>query len=167
MSVNAADPEPAPKQTVQDAYLQMHKEMASGNKEKQSKALKAMMPTKKDLEYLFPKHADKLWPGYEEENKSILKSVDMVAKEITRRGEVEKIEATDVRKDKDDSEGRYKRVLAMIPKDVPVFKLLVRKKNSSSGSPPFVYVNKRWILMRGLDDIPQDIDDLEKKQKSK
>jgi hypothetical protein len=63
-STRAADPNPksAAKGTVgvEDAYRAWHKGMTSGKEEDKEKALRDILPRKKDIEHLFPKQAEKL-----------------------------------------------------------------------------------------------------------
>lgn len=53
--------EPQPKPSLEEAYRGWYKEFSSTKKEDWEKTLRSMMPEKKDVEYLFPKHAEKLW----------------------------------------------------------------------------------------------------------
>src|SRR5262249_51736161 len=72
------------KQTLEDAIRALHKGMASATREEREKALKAILPAKKDITVLFPKHADKLWPAFEKYNQFFLGHLEGLAKELTR-----------------------------------------------------------------------------------
>ena len=84
----------------------------------------------------------------------MIKHIDEVASELTRH-EWTAIETIDVRQ-KDDS-GAYADVLDMIPKDTPVFKIIKRSRESTFGSSSYVFINGRWMHIRGLERTPEAI----------
>ncbi len=104
-----------PKPNLETAYREWEKGFTSKDKEEQLKTLRKMLPTKEDIEYLFPKHSDKIWAKQEKFNKEAEEHLEDVVKEISRGGEIKKMEAVDVRKDKGLATGEYKRVFEMIP----------------------------------------------------
>ena len=146
-----------PKPTLEEAYRQWHRGFTSKKKEDREKTLRSMLASQKDVECLFPKHAEKLWPLWAKGNEFLLENVDKIADEVTKGGEIKAVEAIDVRKDKDRSTGQYKRLLEIIPKDVPVFDYEVRRAN---GGGSFVYLNHRWIWIKDLDTFPKILEKL-------
>jgi hypothetical protein len=155
---NHAQADEKPKMTVEDAFRVWHKGLTSKKMEDQEKALRAILPAKKDIEHLFPKQAAKLWPKLQKWNTHLLENVDKVAAEFREKVAIKKIRAVDVRKDKK-SEKQYKRVFAMIPKDIPVFELDVTMVKVTGHSAAYLYVNKRWIWIDELDSILELLDE--------
>ncbi len=148
------------KPTLEQAYRQWHKGLSSEEKAEREKALRSILPNQKDVEYLFPKHADKLWPLWAKGNEFLVENVDKIAAEVTKGGEIKRIEAIDVRKDKNGLE-RYKRILEIIPKDVSVFDIVVRRADGGfSGGGSYLYLSDRWIWIRDLDEFPRILDKL-------
>ncbi len=150
--------EEKPKQTLADAFRAFHKGMSSTKKEERLAALQGILFTKKDIEILFPKDASKLWEKMEPAREHLLKNCDKIAKEVTRHGALKEINPKDIRAS-DEAKGSYRRLLAMIPKDVPVFGLHSRGESGGGGySETYVFVNGRWIFIRDLDALPEVLD---------
>jgi len=156
-SQGAAD---TPKPTLAEAFRKFDKGLTSENKEERVNALRSMLPGKKDIAYLFPKHVDKLWPKFEENNRFLVENVDRFAKQITRGGAITKIDAIDVRADKDRASGSHKELLAIIPKEVHVFELIVDRAKSSSGSGTYLYLKDHWFWIKDLEALPAVLDKL-------
>jgi hypothetical protein len=128
--------------------------MSSNKKEDREKTLRSMLPNQKDMEYLFPKHADKIKPLLAKGTAELLEHVDDIAKEITRGGEIKSVDARDIRAK--DPNGPCKRLFEVIPKDVPVFDSRTTYVNGgSSGSEYYVFLHGRWIWIGGLDRFPE------------
>jgi uncharacterized protein (TIGR03067 family) len=149
--------EPTP--SLDQAIREWHKGLASPKKEERVKALKLMLPTEKDIEGLFPKQGEKLWPFFEKVNKALLDHVDDVSRELTEGGAIKKIKAIDVRKDKRKSSDSYKRILALIPEDVEVYEATVDyEKDLSAGGGTYLYHGGRWFFIRDFDTFPEELD---------
>lgn len=147
------------KPTLEEAVRAWHKGMASKNKEDREKTLRAMIPNQKDIERLFPKHAEKLKPILAKGTQPLVENVDKIAAEMTKSGEIESVKVTDVRKQ--DPNGRCKRVFEIIPKDVAVYIISIRYKNGDgSGSEYYVFVHHRWVWISGLDQFPKVLEKL-------
>ena len=136
--------------TVLTAY---YARMASDKPEDPVNALKSILPGKEDIEALFPKHAEKLWPMMEQYVKMMMEHVSDVAKEVKSHGTVKYVQAISVRQE--DASGRYREVLAMLPEDVPVCRVVTDYEKGSAGSSSYVYVRGHWLLIRGLEGIPK------------
>lgn len=143
--------------TLEDAYRAFYAGMASGKKDEQIKAFKAFLPTRKDVEVLFPKHADIVWINWEAAQNRMIEYIADVAREATRDGKIEKINKHDLRADKTPTTG-YKRVLAMIPSNIPVYHLDIHQEKGSGGMGDFLFVNGRWIFFGDINQIPDLLD---------
>ena len=148
-----------PKLTLEEAYRDWHKGFGSKNKEDREKTLRSMLPNQKDIESLFPKHADQLKPIIAGGTELLVENVDKIAAEVTKSGKIEKVNAKDIREK--DPNGRCQRLFELIPKNVPVFDISVRYANGDgSGSEYYVYLHERWIWINGLDRFPELLDKL-------
>lgn len=128
-----------------------HREMRENSPETREKALQGILPTQADLKILFPNDADMLWSKLSVYQNKMLQNINKVAAELNR-DEWIKIEAIDVRKN--DPSGRYQKVLQIIPKDIPVFRVIRKGKKHSAGTSTYLYINGRWIFLQGLEAIP-------------
>lgn len=131
-----------------------HAEMADPSAEVRKKALTGFLPSRKDMEILFPKDVGLFWKQLAAHNKRMTEHVDEIAREVTKEKWTE-IEAIDVRER--DEAGTYKSVLAIIPKDIPVFRAIRRSEKRSSSSSSYLFIEGRWIHLQGLEKIPSII----------
>lgn len=153
-------PAPEPKPSLEDAYRAWYKGFASARKEDREQAIRSMMPTRKDIAYLFPKHVDKLWPKFEKGIQFAVANVDRLARHFTQGGAIKTVTAIDVRKDVNRASGSYKRILTIIPKDVSVFRLIVEQEKRSSGGGTYLFLNRHWFWIKDLDSFPRVLDTL-------
>lgn len=148
------------KPTLEQAYRKWHAGLAAKDKKDREKALRSMLPDEKDIRFLFPKHADKLLPLWIKGEAHLINHVDDIAKEVTRRGEPTKVTGEDVRKDKGLLKG-YKRILEIIPMDVPVFEMRrTFADGGGSGGGSYLYVRDRWIWIKDLETFPDFLEKL-------
>ena len=155
----AAGGDPKAKPTLEQAIRQFHDGLASKKKEDREKTLRSVLPNKKDVETLFPKHAAKLWPLWEKGNDFLLENVDNIAREVTRGGGIKEVKAIDMRKEKNPQ--GYKELFEIIPKDIPVFDYSIRHVNGDgSGGGSYVYLNQRWLWIKDLDSFPRILEKL-------
>ena len=136
------------------AYRDFHKGLSATTKEEKLKPIDAFLPTRKDIETLFPKDVEKIWALIEPNNRRIRDNVDQFAAEFTRGGAVKEIRVTDVRKTPDLANGRFKDLLALISNEIPLANLAVVRDSATSGSSGYVYVNNHWTQIRGIEEIP-------------
>jgi hypothetical protein len=143
-------------ESLKNVVKKFLEDMRNDSLEIKKKALKDILPVKSDLQILFPQYAEMLWSKLEPILQDMMLYVDEVSNELTKDEWIE-IETIDVRK-KDGSK-RFVDVLKMLPRDIPVFRVVERsKKGTAAGSSSYLYVNDRWIFLRGLDMIPEVIE---------
>jgi hypothetical protein len=148
-----------PKSSLEECIRALHKGMESETEEDQLKALRAVLPTRKDIEILFPKDVEKLWPPLDQGLRDMEKNVSKVAKELRKGGRVTEVKTINIRTGREAES--YKDVLEMIPKEIPAFDYSIKKEDGASGGGTYLYVQERWIFLRGLEGIPKFL----KKQK--
>lgn len=151
---------------VEKAVRTLYTGIASTKKEEQIESLKRILPAKKDIETLFPKHAEKLWPLFEDDNKRRLEHVAEIAGEMSRKGLVKKIRLIDARKDLDPKLERntsYRYLFQIIPQDISVFEAVIDFEKGSAGMDAYLFVNERAIFIRGFSGMAEAIKKSEKK----
>jgi hypothetical protein len=158
IAADEAKPDDKSKTSLDDAYLAWQKGFSSTDKKEREKTLRSMLPTKKDVAYLFPKNVNALWSLFERQNQLLQKNIDRLAKEFNSGGKITKLMPIDIRKEETKSSKRFGRVLAMIPQQVPVFRLVTEREKGASGSSTYLYVNNRWIWINGLEELPDVIE---------
>jgi hypothetical protein len=151
-------PLPDPKPSLDEAFREWHKGLTSAKEEDRVKALNSMLPTKKDIEALFPKQAEKAWPLIEMMNKHWLEHIDDVAKDMARQGEIKKITAIDMRKDKGGIADSYRRLLVTVPETVGVYEIRIEHEGGSGRGGTYLYHSGRWFWIRDCDTIPEELD---------
>jgi hypothetical protein len=152
----AADDTPRPKLSVETAFREYAKGLGSDERAVRLKALQSIMPSKADFEYLFPAGADKLWPAAEARIKKMEEQIDEIAKSMNRVGST-KVTSIDVRSF--DPSKRFVAVLAIIPKDVPVYRLVLEGGEGRSGeSSSYLYRDGRWFWIQSLETIPEALE---------
>jgi hypothetical protein len=142
-----------PKPTIEEAYRAWHKGLASRNKLEQEKTFKSMLAEQRDIDFLFPRYASKLWPIIEQTRKQSISNLDKFAQAFTGAGGVTGIKVTNLRESEKKRE-EYADLFKMIPKDVPVCELLVSYERSSASHGAYIYVNGRWIWFQAIQTIP-------------
>lgn len=135
---------------------QFHERVRSPDGKVRRRAFDEVMPDQKLIETLFGEDAKVVWPRYEQGLKAMRASLDKAKAEFDRQGEVKSIELIDVRKQ--DVSGRYRRVLQLIPKDIPVYRAVVRYENGSGGSSSYLVIEGKMRFVRGLEGLAELID---------
>ena len=151
--VFGAEPDNTVSQSLSDRILTLQRKLKDPSDEVKTTAFREILPTEADIKVLFPKDAEVVWKGVSAGNEKMLKDAGEVARQWTK-DEVVEVQAIDLRQEKAASH-QYDKVLAIVPQDIPVYRV-VRKRadGGSSGSSTYLFVNKRWIMIRGLEMIP-------------
>src|ERR1043165_4989076 len=114
----------------------------------------SMMATQKDIEYLLPKYAEKLWPRIEPEMEQWAKNVDAFAKEWTQGRELKSLVAENIRNDKG-ALPEVKKLIEMIPKNVSIYRLNVDYQGGGGDRKSFFfYIRGRWMWIPPLNVAP-------------
>src|SRR4051812_6685913 len=77
-------PKVEPRKAVEGGIRAWYAGMGAPNEEDRLKALEQVLPDKKTIETLFPKHAEKVWPLIEADNQKLRDLVGPLTKQITR-----------------------------------------------------------------------------------
>ena len=153
------EPAPAPvshPESLVIAIEQLYAGMRVESKEERVAALRRILPTIADLEVLFPGQGEKLWAMMGPHVDRMVEHIDDVAAELSRH-EWTEIEPIDIRRN--DDSGPYADVLKGIPMEIPVFRIVKRSEGSTSGSSSYLFINNRWVWIKGLEMIPEVLAD--------
>jgi|GEM_PF-3709743 len=142
--------------SLEEALRAFHSGLRNESVELKKDALKSILPSKTDLEFLFPKDAESLWPRMESYYQKMLVHVDEVAAQIVAKPILD-IKVIDVRKE-DEKKKVYKEVFAMIPENIPVYRVVIKTATGNSGSSTYLFIGERWIHFRGLESVPEMIE---------
>jgi hypothetical protein len=116
--------------SLEETIRVLYRKMRSEDVEEQRKAIKAILPGRKDIETLFPKQGDAVWAMLEIRFKAIDEKISEVAKGFRKGGEITEIKLADFRTAEGD---RNRAVLEMIPKDIPAYDYVIVRENGRSG----------------------------------
>jgi hypothetical protein len=141
--------------SVQDALKAHHRLLQSSKKEDQVKGLREFLFTKKDLDVLYPKDAERFWKAIQEHYKMIDEQREEIMKEFANRGKIKKIEVVNVRTM--DGKKSYEKALATLPASVPLVYLDVEDERGGYRVDA-VYVNGRWVFLpSGIENLPEKL----------
>ena len=135
-------------------------QMVDGSKQEKIKAVKDLLPTKADIQILFPNDVDAVWGDVEKTRNRFTDNVERISAQIKQWSADTKRTAIDARTEK--QENHHQEVLAIIPKEIPVYRVKYEGKiNGEMDSDTlntFLYLNDRWVYFFGFRSIPRLID---------
>ena len=123
-----------------------NKALRSPKREDQVNGLKALLPTKKDVSYAFPKHADAVGKLIEMWKNELLSTIDEGVKQEVKHGELEKVNVYDIRKREKPSKNVVQD-LALFAPDILVVDVSLHYKGFLTGGTYLMWVPDRWVLM--------------------
>ncbi len=139
---------------LDQTYLAWREKLASPRRAEQQAALHSMLPTKADIEYLFPAHAGRLWPIFDEGTKYLLANAEKMGREFAGDDTITKVTPIDIRQEEAKKPGQFKKLLEILPRDVLVYRIVVERPQKTSGSSTYLYFNRHWVWIRGAEGIP-------------
>lgn len=150
--------QPQTAEALRNAIVTRQKNMLSGDAKVRLATVDAMWPNAKDLSTLFPEHAEKLGRVLDAVKSRMKKRLEITTiEELARQreayGVIRSVKTIDFRTD--DSSRRHEKVLKIIPKNVPVHRVVIAFKKRTAGSSTYIYLNGRWIHFQGFTDIPE------------
>jgi hypothetical protein len=157
-----SDTKVAPDEIVKSGILRFHEQMRSADVKIREKAFDDVLADKKLLEKLLGEDANLVWPRIAETIPRMRSSTDKGKEQLDRQGDIKSVEVIDLRKS--DSLGRFTRVLEVIPKDIPVYRAVIKFENATGGMSSYLVVDGRMRFVQGLETLP-DLIDREKKAK--
>jgi hypothetical protein len=143
---------------LRNAVVTRQKNMFSDDAKVRLATVDAMWPSAKDMRILFPKHAEKLGRIFDA-SKNLLKkriestTAEELARQRERRGSIRRVKTIDVRVD--DASRRHQKVLKIIPKNVPVYRIVIAYEKTTAGSSSYLYLNGRWVHFQRFSEIPE------------
>lgn len=160
---SAVEPPPgAPTpESLEQTKARWNQAVVSADAAERGTVIDEMWPNRKDVDILFPDHAEKLTRFLELAKSRMKKQVENapekeLQEERERRRNVRKIETINVRIN--DKSGRFKAILKIIPPDVPVYRIV---EKGGGGSSTYLFLNGRWIHFMGLESVPEILSKLD------
>ncbi|HMO36322.1 MAG TPA: hypothetical protein PKA06_09785 [Gemmatales bacterium] len=142
-----------PQPGIEDTYRSWVRELLTNNKLQQEKTIKSMLPDQRDIEYLFPRYASRLWPIIENSRKQTVSNADKLVQAFAKAGRVTNIKVVNIRENEKKQEV-FAEVLKILPKEVPICDLVVGFEKSSTVSGTYLFVHGRWIWFQALETLP-------------
>ncbi len=137
-----------PAQMVDKAYREFYKGMSSEDETERQKAFDVMMPDEASVKVLFGEDAGMLWPRMKEAVADLRLKTGKLKDEICKGGPILGINVRDIRS-LDEAKGKEE-MLEYLPKDIPLFRITVEKKNGGPGSSVYVVIDGEVKHFRGL-----------------
>ena len=132
-----------------DHYRALDQTFRTGSAADKRKTLLSQVPTKAEVQKMFPKHAAEAWKVAAQLDREIRAALDKGAlKDPAGEGVIWKIQPV--------APGpniqRYQ-AKGWISPEVPIYMLVVKKKGGKSAADEYCQVNNRWVPMPPLDRI--------------
>ena len=147
--------EPPPKllspleQSLVDHYRALDQTFRTGSTADKRKALLGLVPTKAEVQKIFPKHAAEAWKVAQQLDREIRTALDKGAlKDPAGEGLIWKIQPVPA----GPTVQRYQ-AQGWLASEVPIFTLVVKKKGAKSAANEYCQVNNRWVPLPPLDRI--------------
>lgn len=144
-------------QELREYLEKFHDAIQTGSDEEIKEAVDRYVPSKAQVAALFPNDSEKVWSRISQVRDKFTTRYKEFAADMRKRGKPESIETIDVRKS--DSSRRFNEVLAIIPEDVPVFRVVEhyakKSKISSAGSSSYLKIDDQWFWFPGLESVPK------------
>lgn len=129
------------------------KAFRSGSEDEKRKALAEFLVDKEQVEVLFPRHSGRVWDLYGRVRKRYMEHINEV--ENAAPPLPVEIDLIDVRRQ---SGSRYGKVLAMLPKNVPIYRARFEHAGDSSSAGSYLKVKDRWCWFEGIESVPDFLD---------
>jgi hypothetical protein len=146
---------PDAEKQVRAGIIKFRTELRSDDEKVRMAALDRGMVDKKLVEKLFGKPGAQLWPRMAKMVEMMRGNTARLKKELDEQGQIKKVQLIDVRKK--DISGRYRQVLTMIPKDIPVYRAVIDAEKRTSGSSSYLLVDGVMRWFPGLESIARSI----------
>jgi hypothetical protein len=121
-------------------------------------ALDKVLPDKKSMRQLLGGMGTKIWPLMEPALQQLRDNSDRIKEEFDKQGDIESVELIDQRI-------KSKQQLKLIPKEVPVYRAVVKTASGGGGSGSYVILEGRMVWVKSLESIPEMVKQLEKQGK--
>ena len=146
-----ANPEAELRHSLDNFYTAM----LSGNDKRAKSAIARFFVDQKHVESLFPKDSKPIWKVLAQARERFLANAGQIAAGQKKLGKPTKIKVIDLRSVKERQ--AYGRVLSMIPKNVPVYRIVetYANGNGGGGSSAYIKVNGEWVWFPGFMSIPE------------
>lgn len=152
--------EKSPEEIIQAGIHQFRERMRSDDPKVREAEFDNVMPDKKTIELLFGDDAKLIWPRLSEGLQKMRAGSQQAKAEFDRQGTLTSLKLVDIRKE--DPAGLYRRMLQMIPEEIPVFRAIATYENGSGGSGCYIVIDGRMRFVRGLESIAEFIDEQKK-----
>jgi hypothetical protein len=141
-----------PTKIVEDGIRAFYRDVVSTDDKISTAAFKTFLIDETGLHKLYGKEdGTKLWSLMSQlfENPEMLQKM---RQDIVNKGPIKKVELIDVRTN--DVSGRFKKILTVIPTEVPVYRALITTDKGEAGSSSFVVINNQVRFIKGLESLP-------------
>lgn len=145
---------------------QLYRDLASDDEEHRGKTLRRVMAKETDFKVLFGDDAELLWSHAGEKIEAVIEKAPLIKGRTRRFGYhldniITKIELVDLRENE-----KYDKLIAMIPADIAVYKVVTHRKKEKPDavSGPYLFLEGRWVWMWNVEQMPKVLKRLKKKK---
>lgn len=147
---------------VKKGVMQFYQRVASDDATVRKKELDAVLPDEATLKTLFGDDAQLIWSRFAELRKQIIAHSEKAKEEADSMGKIVSVQVFDLRKE--ESFGKYDRMLDVIPKDIPIYRAEMQLANGTGDGRFYLVIDGKMRFVRGLDGMVQYIDAQKKGQ---
>ncbi len=149
------------KEVIRKGILDFREKMGADEEKTRIKVFDRVMPDEALLKKLFGKDARYIWPVLKKGLEHMRQNTARFKEEFDRTGKIRAIELINVREM--DVSGRYRKVLKVIPKEIPVYRAIATYDKGGGGSSSYLVVDGKFRFVRGLEAMYEHI--LKQKEK--
>jgi hypothetical protein len=145
-------------ESLQVAVVDWQENMFSDDIDVRVATLDRMWPSSSDVAALFPANAEKLSQFLDAVKKRAKKRLETapaeaLAREREKLKSIRNVKTIDARAE--DTSRSHEKVLRMIPKEVPVYRVVIQYEKGAAGSSSYIYVNDHWIHFQNFTSLPE------------
>ena len=138
----------AQEQSLVEHYRGFDQVFRAGSTSEKKKAVLNTVPTKADVQKLFPAHADRAWKVVEQLNQQIHTAVSKGFKNATQEAPLSAVKPAPP-----SAYVQQCQTKGWLAADVPIYTLIVTKKGGRVTGEAYCFVNNRWLPLPPLDKI--------------
>jgi len=150
-----ATTKPATEDLIRKGIIAFRDGMMSEDEAVRQKAFDQFMPKQSDFQAIFGDDSGLVWNLIEKQLKFMRENTDKFKEEFDRKGKIQEVELINEREH--DISKRYVELIKAIPKDIPLYRAVIKYEKGTGGSSTYVVIQGRAMHISGLESMHKEI----------